>query len=158
MPAKSETRAVATNKKALRDYFVQDRFEAGLVLRGSEVKSVRAGQVNLAEGYVRETRGEMWLVNAHIATYDPASRENHDPLRPRKLLLHRNEIVRLKESMKQKGLTIIPLRMYLTKGRVKIEIALARGKKKFDKRQSIAKRDSEREMARGVAARRRGGE
>ncbi len=156
MTGKAGVKVVATNRKALRDFFVQEKHEAGLVLRGSEIKSVRAGQVNLAESYVRDERGEMWLVNAHIAHYDPASRQNHDPLRPRKLLLHRTEIARLRERMQQKGLTIIPLRMYLSGGRAKVEIALARGKKQYDKRQAIAERDSRREIARSLADRRKG--
>jgi len=153
---KLEAKIVATNRKALRDYFVQDRLEAGLALRGSEIKSIRAGQVNLAESYVRDERGEMWLVNAHVAAYDPASRDNHDPLRPRKLLLHRAEIVRLREKIQQKGLTVIPLRLYLTKGRAKVEIALAKGKRQYDKRQAMAKRDSQREIARALATRSKG--
>jgi SsrA-binding protein len=158
MKAKSDIKIVATNKKAQRDYFLQDRYEAGMVLRGSEIKSIRAGQVNLAEGYVKDERGEMWLVNCHIAPYDPASRENHDPIRPRKLLLHGNEIARLREAVQQKGLTIIPVRMYLSEGRAKVEIALARGKKKYDKRQAIARRDSQRDVARTLAAARKGRE
>jgi len=156
MPEKSEIKVVATNKKARRDYFLQDIYEAGLALRGSEIKSVRAGQVNLAEAYVKDERGELWLVNAHVATYDPASRENHDPLRPRKLLLHKKEVDHLREDAKQKGLTIIPTRLYLKQGRAKVEIALARGKKHFDKRQAIAERDSKRDMARALADRDRG--
>jgi SsrA-binding protein len=158
MAANTETKVVATNRKAQRDYFVLDRLEAGLVLRGSEIKSVRAGQVNLAEAYVRDDRNEFWLVNAHIAHYDPASRDNHEPLRPRKLLLHRDEIARLRDRVQQKGLTIIPLRMYLAKGRAKVEIALARGKKHYDKRQTIAERDNQREIARTLAGRRKGQE
>jgi SsrA-binding protein len=157
MPNKPDNKAIATNKKAQRDYFLGDRYEAGLVLRGSEIKSIRAGQVNLAESYVRDDRGELWLVNAHIALYDPASRENHDPLRPRKLLLRRQEITRLRDATQQKGLTIIPTRMYLSKGRAKIEIALARGKRRFDKRQAIAKRDSQRDIARAMAERGKSG-
>ncbi|MBI3361598.1 MAG: SsrA-binding protein SmpB [Chloroflexi bacterium] len=150
--AKEGIKVVATNRKATHDYFISDRFEAGLVLRGSEIKSIRAGQVNLRESYVREERGEMWLVNAHIAVYDPASRDNHAPTRPRKLLLHRKEIARLLEKAQQKGLTIVPLRLYLSKGRAKIEIALAKGKRQYDKRQAMAKRDSDREIARALAA------
>lgn len=151
MSDKHSNRVVATNKKAMRDFFVQDRLEAGLALRGSEIKSIRAGQVSLAESYVRYDRGEMWLVNAHVAAYDPASRENHDPVRPRKLLLHRKEIARLREKAQKKGLTIIPLKMYLSNGRAKIEIALARGKKEYDKRQALAKRDSQRDIARALS-------
>lgn len=156
--SKDGIKVVATNRKAAHDYFIQERLEAGLVLRGSEIKSVRAGQVNLRESYVREERGEMWLVNAHIAAYDPASRENHDPLRPRKLLLHRKEIAKLAEKAQQKGLTIIPLQMYLSKGRAKLEIALAKGKKQYDKRDSIAKRDTEREISRALGRGGRGRE
>lgn len=146
-------KVVATNRKATHDYFIGDRFEAGIALQGSEIKSVRAGQVNIRESYVRELGGEMWLVNAHIAQYDPASRQNHEPLRPRKLLLHRREIARLHEHVQQKGYTIIPLRVYLSKGRAKVEIALAKGKKKYDKRQAIAKRDAERETRRAMSGR-----
>lgn len=152
MTDKKSNKVLATNRKALRDFFIQDRLEAGLALRGSEIKSIRAGQVNLAEAYVRHDRGEMWLVNAHIAAYDPASRENHDPVRPRKLLLHRKEIARLHEKAQQKGLTIIPLKMYLSNGRAKIEIALAKGKREYDKRQALAKRDSQRDIARALRA------
>ena len=112
--------------------------------------------MNLAEAYVKEERGEMWLVNAHIATYDPASRENHDPLRPRKLLLHKKEIGRSAGGTQQKGLTIVPTRMYLSQGRAKVEVALARGKRKYDKRQAIAERDSKRDMARALAERGKG--
>jgi SsrA-binding protein len=158
MATKPEVKVLATNRKAQRDYFVLDRLEAGLVLRGSEIKSARAGHVNLAEAYVRDDRNELWLANAHIAQYDPASRDNHDPLRPRKLLLHRDEIARLRDRVQQKGLTIIPLRMYLSKGRAKVEIALARGKKSYDKRQAISRRENEREIARAVAARGKGQE
>lgn len=146
-------KVVATNRKATHDYFVGDRFEAGIALQGSEIKSVRAGQVNIRESYVREIGDEMWLVNAHIALYDPASRQNHEPLRPRKLLLHRREIARLHEHVQQKGYTIIPLRVYLSKGRAKVEIALAKGKKKYDKRQAIARRDADREVRRVMRGR-----
>ena len=156
MPEKADFKVVATNKKARRDYFLQDIFEAGLALRGSEIKSIRAGQISLAEAYVKDERGELWLVNAHVATYDPASRENHDPLRPRKLLLHKKEVERLREDTKQRGLTIIPTRVYLKQGRAKVEIALARGKKHYDKRQAIAKRDSQRDMDRALANQGRG--
>ena len=118
---------VATNRKATHDYTIEDRFEAGLVLLGTEIKSVRAGQANLREGYVQVRGHELWLVNTHIAPYDPAGREGHDPLRPRKLLLHRKEIVRLLSRVQEHGYTIIPLKIYLKDRRAKIEIALARG-------------------------------
>lgn len=147
-------RPLATNRKASHDFFLLDRFEAGLVLRGPEIKSIRAGQMSLQEAYVRLESGEAWLVNAHIAPYNPASRENHDPRRPRKLLLHRKELGRLADQMRQRGFTIVPTRVYLKAGRAKLEIALARGKKQYDKRQAMAARDAQREMER---ARRRKG-
>jgi len=147
----SENKILAANRKATHDYFVEESFEAGIVLRGSEIKSIRAGQVQLRESYVRIERGEVWLLNAHINAYDPASRENHDPLRPRKLLLHRREIAKLLEKVKLKGYTIVPLDMHLAKGRAKINIALAKGKRQYDKRQTIAKRESERDMARALS-------
>ena len=148
--SEESTKVVATNRKASRDYFLEDRLEAGIVLRGSEIKSVRAGQVSLRESYVRVDGREAWLMNAHIAPYDPASRENHEPKRPRKLLLHRREIVRLFDQVRIRGRTIIPTKMYLRRGRAKLEIALATGKKKYDKRREIAKRDAAREVERAL--------
>lgn len=139
---------VATNRKAKHEYFLLDIYEAGLVLKGSEIKSIRAGQVSLAQAYVSIDGNEAWLVNSHIAPYDEASRNNHDPLRTRKLLLHRKEIHKLADKVRQKGGTIIPLRIYLKDGKAKIEIALAKGKKHYDKRADIAKRDAQREMDR----------
>jgi SsrA-binding protein len=147
-------KVVASNRKASHDYELLDRLEAGIALHGSEIKSVRAGQINLREGYVEVDGTEAWLLNVHIAPYDPASRMNHDPLRKKKLLLHRREIVRLLTAQKQKGLAIVPLRVYLKKGMAKLEIALARGLKKFDKRQVIAKRDAEMDMRRALHTRR----
>jgi len=146
---------VAQNRRATHDYFVEDRFEAGIVLVGSEIKSIRAGQVQLREAYVRADGREVLLLNAHIATYDPAAGQNHTPLRPRKLLLHKKEIAKLLEHVRQKGYTIIPLKMYLFKGRAKVEIALAKGKKQYDKRQVIAKRESQREMDRALSRKNR---
>jgi SsrA-binding protein len=139
---------VATNRKATHDYFILERFEAGLVLQGSEIKSIRAGQISIKEAFVQIIRGEAWLTSAHIAPYDPASSLNHDPIRRRKLLLHRRELNVLEDGVTKKGLTIIPLRVILRDGLAKVEIALARGKKKYDKRDAIARRDQEREMAR----------
>jgi SsrA-binding protein len=144
------TKIVATNRKASRDYFLEDRLEAGLVLRGSEIKSVRAGQVSLREAYVRIDGQEAWLMNAHIAPYNPASRMNHEPKRPRKLLLHRREILKLYDQVRTKGRTIIPTKMYLKNGRAKLEIALATGKRKYDKRREIAKREAAREVDRAL--------
>lgn len=142
-------KVVATNRKAGFEYFLLDHFEAGLALQGSEIKSVRAGQVSLAESYVRiDNADEAWLVDAHIAPYEPASRFNHDPRRPRQLLLHRREIREMWDAVRQKGVTVVPVRIYLKDGRAKLEVAIAKGKKLYDKREQIAKRDSERELAR----------
>jgi SsrA-binding protein len=144
----SGVKIVATNRKAFHDYALEDRYEAGIVLLGTEIKSIRAGQVNLREGYVQVRDGELWLVNTHIAQYDPAGRETHDPLRMRKLLLHRKEIARLASRVQERGFTIIPLKMYLKDGRAKVEIALARGKRQYDKREAIARRDASRQVER----------
>ena len=143
-----DIKVVATNRKAGHEYFLLEHFEAGLVLQGTEIKSIRAGQISLAEAYVRVDGREAWLMDAHIAPYDHAGRFNHEPRRPRKLLLHRSEVRQLWENVRQKGVTIVPLRVYIKEGRAKVEIAIAKGKKLYDKRQTIAKRDSEREMER----------
>ncbi|MBI4771385.1 MAG: SsrA-binding protein SmpB [Chloroflexi bacterium] len=147
-------KVVAQNRKARHDYEILRTFEAGLALLGSEIKSIRAGHANIRQAYVRVEGGEAWLVGANIAVYDPASRQNHDPERPRKLLLHSKEIIQLQEQVREKGLTIVPLQLYLARGRAKLEIAVARGKKQYDKRQAIAKRDAQRSIER--ALRRRG--
>jgi len=147
-------KVVATNRKAAHDYFLGDRMEAGLVLQGSEIKSVRAGQVSLREAYVKTDGRQAWLVNAHIAPYDPASRLNHDPKRLRKLLLHRKEIARAFEHIQRGGDTLVPVRLYLKRGRAKLELALARGKRTYDKRQAVAARDARREMERALGRRR----
>ena len=144
----SGIKVIARNRKATHDYLIEERFEAGLVLTGTEIKSIRAGRVNLREGYVQARNGELWLVSVHIAPYDPAGRQGHDPLRPRKLLLHRHEINRIIGRMQERGYTLIPLQLYLKEGRAKIEIALGRGKRKYDKREAIRKRDTEREIHR----------
>lgn len=146
-------KTLARNRKAAHDFFILEKYEAGLVLQGSEIKSIRAGQVSLKEAYVRTDGREAWLVNAHIAPYDPASSEGHNPLRERKLLLHSKQIDELWEETQRKGNTIVPLQIYLKDGRAKLEIAVARGKKKWDKREDIAKRDAEREMARAMKGR-----
>ena len=146
-------KVVAKNRKAGRDYFLLENFEAGLVLKGSEIKSVRAGQMSIAEAYVRIEGDEAWLVDAHIAPYDRANIYNHDPLRIRKLLLHRKEIRKLWESVRQRGMTIIPTKVYLKDGLAKVEIALAKGKKQYDKRQTIAKRDAQRDIERHIRRR-----
>lgn len=147
-------KVLAHNRKAKHEYFLLDIYEAGIVLKGSEIKSIRAGQLSLAQAYVSIEGGEAWLNNAHIAPYDQANRFNHDPLRPRKLLLHRKQIKKLFESVRQKGTTIVPLRVYLKDGIAKVEIALAKGKKHYDKRAEIAKRDAQRELDRRYKQRR----
>lgn len=146
---------VATNRKAFHDYFVQETHEAGLVLTGTEIKSVRAGAVNLRDAYAQVRDGELWMQNAHISPYEAGNRFNVDPYRPRKLLMHRKEINRLMGRAQEKGLTIVPLRIYLKKNRAKVEIALVKGKKQYDKRESIGKRDADREIERAVKARQR---
>jgi SsrA-binding protein len=146
-------KVVATNRKATHDFHIEDRFEAGLALLGSEMKSIRAGRVNLRDGFVIPRGDELWLTNVHIAPYQPASRQGHDPLRPRRLLLHRREINRLLSRVQERGFTIIPLRLYLKRGRVKVEIALARGKRQYDKRATLAERDAQRQMRRTLKER-----
>jgi SsrA-binding protein len=141
---------VAGNRRAYHDYFIDETMEAGLVLTGTEVKSVRAGRVNLREAYARIERGEAWLWNAHISPYEHGNRFNHEPQRTRKLLLHRTEISRLNTSMKKKGYTLIPLRMYFKRNHAKVELGLARGKKLYDKRDSLADRDAKRDVERAL--------
>ncbi len=144
-----DIKVVATNRKANFEYFLLDRLEAGLALQGTEIKSVRAGQVSLAEAYVEVVDGrEAWLVDAHIAPYAQGNRFNHEPRRKRRLLLHKKQLRGLWNSVRQKGMTIVPVRIYLKEGRAKIEIALARGKKAYDKRAAIAKRDQARDAER----------
>ncbi|WP_322792667.1 SsrA-binding protein SmpB [Bellilinea sp.] len=141
-------KVVATNRKARFEYFLLDTFEAGIALQGSEIKSIRAGQISLAEAYVQTDGKEAWLINAHIAPYEQANRFNHDPRRPRKLLLHKREIRELWNAVRQKGVTIVPVQVYLKEGKAKVEIAIAKGKKLYDKRHEIAKRDQTREIER----------
>ena len=144
-----EVKVVSTNRKAGFEYFLLEKFEAGLALKGSEIKSVRAGQVSLAESYVDIEDGKnAWLVEAHIAPYIQANRNNHDPKRKRRLLLHKKQIRELWNAVRMKGMTIVPTQVYIKEGRAKIEIALARGKKAYDKRAVIAKRDQAREQER----------
>jgi SsrA-binding protein len=145
-------KTVATNRKAYHNYFIHDSLEAGIVLTGSEIKSIRAGRVNLRDAYVRPEGGELWLLNAHIARYDASSYLSHAPTRPRKLLLHSKQIGNLIRSIKEKGLTLVPLKLYIKGSLAKVEIALAKGKKLHDKRESIARREVEREI--GQATRR----
>ena len=141
-------KTIATNRKAYHNYRILDTIEAGIALTGTEIKSVRAGRVSLAEAYVRPEGGELWLVNAHIARYEASSYMSHEPRRPRKLLLHRKQINGLASQVAQKGFTLVPLKLYI-KGRIaKLEIGQARGKKLYDKRESIIRRETEREMGR----------
>lgn len=146
-------KTVATNRKAKRDYNLLEFYEAGLVLKGSEIKSIRAGQTSLNEAYVRTDGNQAWLVDAYIAPYEQAGIFNHDPKRQRKLLLHRKEIQELWDEVRLKGMTIIPTRLYIKDGLAKLEIAVAKGKKLYDKRQAIAKRDIQREVERQLRRR-----
>jgi SsrA-binding protein len=146
-------RDVAVNRRARHDYHIEETVEAGLVLSGSEVKSLRAGKAQLKDSHARIQRGEAWLFNAHISEYGPAAQFGHDPTRARKLLLHRREIDRLAGKVQERGLTLVPLRIYFVRGRAKVELGLARGKKLYDKRAALKERETRRELER---ARRRG--
>jgi SsrA-binding protein len=143
-------KTIATNRKAYHNYQILESLEAGIALTGTEIKSVRAGRVSLGEAYVRPEKGELWLLNAHIARYEAGSYQSHQPTRPRKLLAHRKEINNLTSKIQEKGLTIVPLKLYIKDSRAKVEIGLARGKKQYDKRESIARRDVEREIGRAI--------
>ena len=147
---------VALNRRARHEYTIDETFEAGLVLTGTEIKSVRARKVNLADAYARVERGEAWLIGAHIAPFEGGNRLNHEPKRTRKLLLHRSEIDELLGRAARKGQTIVPLRLYISRGRAKVELGLARGKQLHDKRRDIAERDARREVARELADATRG--
>ncbi|MBA4379234.1 MAG: SsrA-binding protein [Anaerolinea sp.] len=148
-----DVKVVATNRKARFEYFLLEHYEAGLALQGSEIKSIRAGQVSLAEAYVRVEGRQAWLMEAHIAPYIQANRYNHEPKRPRRLLLHRKEIREIWDAVRQKGVTIVPTRVYLKEGRAKLEIAIAKGKKLHDKREVLARREAEREIERQMQRR-----
>lgn len=147
--SKDGIKVLATNRKARFEYFLLEHYEAGLALQGSEIKSVRAGQISLAEAYIQVDGRNAWLIDAHIAVYNPASRFNHDPRRPRRLLLHRKEIAEIWNEVRSKGVTVVAVQVYLKDGRAKLEIAVAKGKKLYDKRASIAERDMEREIRQG---------
>ena len=153
----SGIKTVATNRKARHDYTIDDTIEAGIVLVGSEIKSIRDGRVNLRDGFASIENGEVWLHNTHIAPYNPASRFGHEPRRRRKLLLHKREIARLFSRVQEKGYTLIPLRMYLINNRAKVELALARGKRQYDKRASLAKREDQRRTERALREHERDG-
>jgi len=145
---KGHIKIVAENRKARRDYFIVDEYEAGLVLKGTEVKSLRQGRANLKDSYARIKNGEVFVYQLHIAPYPFAYYDNHDPLRPRKLLLHKHEIKRLYSKVNEKGHTLVPLRLYFKNGKVKIVIAVAKGKRKYDKREAIKRRDQQRDLDR----------
>jgi SsrA-binding protein len=147
----------ALNRRARHEFTIDDTFEAGLVLTGTEIKSIRAGKANLADAYVRIDRGEAWLIGMHVAPWETGNRTNHEPKRTRKLLLHRAEITQLLSKTKQKGQTMVPLRLYITgRGRCKVEVALARGKQLHDRRRDIADRDARRDVARELSDVQRG--
>ncbi len=147
-------KVISKNRKAHRDYLIMDRFDAGLVLMGSEIKSIRANRVNIGDGFVQEQDQELWLMNTHIAPYELARHFGHsDPRRPRKLLLHRREINRIITKIREQSMTAIPLQIYLQRGRAKVEIGIAKGKKQYDKRADLAERDARRQIERALKAR-----
>lgn len=146
--AKTNLSPTIDNRRARFEYHILESIEAGLALTGTEIKSIRAGGVSLNEAYARMRDGELWLMSMHVPPYKEGSFSNHEPLRPRKLLLHKEQIERLSSRVAEKGLTLVPLRMYFTRGRVKVEVGLARGKKIWDKRQATAERDAKRDLAR----------
>jgi len=157
VPREKGQKYIAQNKKARHDYHIEDTWEAGMVLTGTEVKSLRQGRASLVDGYAAvDAHGEVYLYNVHIPEYSQGTWTNHSARRTRKLLLHRREIEKIIKASNEPGLTLIPLSLYFKDGRAKVEIALARGKKAYDKRQTIAKRDADREMARALRARNRG--
>jgi SsrA-binding protein len=149
-PDRPAERVFATNRKAFHDYEILESLEAGIELTGTEIKSIRAGKMNLRDSYARVQDGQIWLYNMHISPYDQGNRWNHEPLRPRRLLLHRGEIGRLATKSQEQGLTLVPLRMYAKRGHAKLELAVVRGKRQYDKRAAIAERESKRELDRIV--------
>jgi SsrA-binding protein len=146
-------KTITVNRKAYHDYHIEESVEAGLVLTGTEIKSIRAGGVNLRDAYARSEKGELWLLGAHIAQYPGGNRYNHEPKRPRKLLLHRRQIAELSGAVMRKGLTIVPLKLYLKNGIAKVELGLVRGKKVYDKRETLALRDAQRQIERAFSQR-----
>lgn len=156
MSEKSEGRNIAQNRKAWHDYFIEETYEAGIALVGTEVKSIRAGNINLKDSYADIKNGEIFLFNVHVSPYEKGNIFNKDPLRTRKLLMHKREIVRLTAYIRQKGYTLVPLKVYLVRNRIKVELGVARGKKLYDKRESILKRDAERDVERAFKDGQRG--
>ena len=146
---------VATNRKAYHNYHLQDSVEAGIALTGTEIKTIRAGRVSLGDAYVRPEAGELWLVNAHIARYEPGSYLSHDPKRPRKLLMHRKQIDSLTSKVLERGFTLVPVKLYIKDSIAKVEVALAKGKKLYDRRESITRRETERKIERTLKSQRR---
>ena len=146
-------KTITVNRKAYHDYHIEESVEAGLVLTGTEIKSIRAGRVNLRDAFARSEKGELWLLGAHIAQYPGGNRYNHEPKRPRKLLLHRRQIAELSGAVMRKGLTIVPLKLYLKNGIAKVELGLVRGKKVYDKREALALRDAQRQIERAFSQR-----
>lgn len=151
MADKGGKKIICVNKRARFDYAIDEVFEAGLVLHGTEVKSLRAGRATLKDAYAETRDGEMFLLHAHIDQYEQANRFNHEPERPRKLLLHKREIHRLAGKTQERGLTLIPTRMYFSRGKAKVELGLGKGKRQYDKRQAMKRRDAQREIARALA-------
>ena len=149
----AEIKVVATNQKAYHNYYISDPLEAGLVLTGTEIKSLRGGRVNLGDSYVRPDNGEMWLLNAHIARYDPGSYMSHEPTRRRKLLIHKKQMRQMLSRIKEQGLTLVPTKIYIKGNIAKVEVAVGRGKKLYDKREVIQKRESDRELGRVLKSR-----
>jgi SsrA-binding protein len=150
MTTKQGIKVISVNRRASHDYLLLERFEAGLALTGTEIKSIRAHRVSLQRAFVQPRDGELWLMEAHIAEYEHGNRQNHEPTRPRKLLLHRREINKIMEALVSKGVTMVPTRLYLKDGRAKVEVALARGKKLYDKRDSMREEDSKRQIERAL--------
>lgn len=152
---KTGEKIVSKNRRAHYDYHLGERFEAGLVLTGTEIKSIRNNKADLKRAYARPDNGEMWLLDMHVSPYEQGNRENHEPERPRKLLLNRREIFKIEKAMNEKGVTLVPTRLYLKNGLAKVEIAIATGKKNYDKRQSMAKKDANRQIQRTLKERNR---
>jgi len=148
-------KVIAENRKAFHDYFIEEKYECGIVLSGTEVKSLRAGKVNLRDSYVTIKAGEAWLIGVNISPYDHGNRFNLDPMRSRKLLMHKREIIKLYSTVKQDGLTLVPTKCYFKDSKVKFEIGLARGKKNYDKRDSLAEKQAKREIDRAIKTRNR---
>jgi SsrA-binding protein len=148
--AESHVKVITTNRKARHEYHIEEILEAGIALTGTEIKAIRGGRVSIQEAFVQPRGDELWVLGMHIGQYEPAHRDNHEPLRPRKLLLHRREIDNWADAVQVRGYTIVPLRLYLSDGLAKLEIALARGKRLYDKRQDIAKRDAKRKIDRAL--------